>query len=70
MNTRQRIEKLVRQIDECIQEYKSNPSNMYLYDFERYKVMGETILEKHNDTKLEHLTEVELPRLIRDVRQL
>lgn len=82
MNTEQRIEKLIHQIYECIGKYKLNPSSVYLYDFERYKVMGETILdfpmenyfhkklEKHSYQQLEHLVEVELPRLIRDASQL
>jgi hypothetical protein len=70
MNTKQRIEKLVCQIEACICKYKLNPSSSYLYDFERYKVMGETIIEKHSHPQLENFTEIELPRLIREARQL
>lgn len=70
MNVEQRIEKLMRQIETCIIEYKSKPSSIYLYDFERYKVMGETIIEKYHNPQFEHLIEVELPRLIRESRLL
>ena len=71
MNTEQRVNMLIRQIEECISQYKSKPSSSYLNDFERYKVMVETILDKYNNyEKLEHLVDIELPRLIRDARQL
>lgn len=71
MNIEQRVNILIRQINECIDKYKSSPSSVYLNEFERYKVMGETILDKYScHEKLEHLVNVELPRLIRVARQL
>lgn len=70
MNVHQRIEILTRQIEDSISQYNLKPSSSYLHEFERYKVMGEIILEKYNDNKLEYLIEIELPRFVRNARQL
>lgn len=72
MNPNQRIERLQHQIDSCIYEYKCNrnTSTNYLYEFQRYKMMGELLIEKYNHDKLEYLVDVELPRLIGESSQL
>lgn len=69
MNVQQRVEKLKSQINASIDEYKKFPNKNFLYDFQRYKIMLETILEKYNDEDLQHLLDVELPRLIRNTCQ-
>ena len=70
MNVEQRVKKLIHQIEDCITNFNSKPSYTYLHEFERYQVMGETILEKYRNDRLEYLVEVKLPKLIRQANQL
>lgn len=73
MHIQRRVDILKRQIESCIEKYKSETiygKSSYLDEFYRYKMMGDIILETYTDDKLEELVEVELPRIIQDALKL
>ncbi len=70
ISTSARLATVLRQVQECIDKYNHHPKKNYAFEFKRFQIILETMLEKYDDEVAQHLLDEILPNLIRDANLL
>lgn len=70
ISTSARLATVLRQVQECIDKYSHEPKKNYAFEFKRFQIILETMLEKYDDEVAQHLLDEILPNLTREANLL
>jgi hypothetical protein len=70
ISTSARLATVLKQVQECIDKYNQQPHKDYAFEFKRFQIILESMLEKYNDEAAQHLLDEILPNLTREANLL